>query len=323
MNKSPYRIVNFPDNICLGEVQFLQRQDSSGDEENNVFGNAQGSIRVRENETLKLTVWEKESLPHLSKLRPDDLQEIEILLGVGRSSRSQKPTIRNDDLSHLVGLPDLTKLTIGTTGGVTESGRWRFYESGFTDQCLAHIGKLTRLTYLELNLDASQITNEGFKYLSALRKLEALTIYPSARMSEGGLMYLQPLQNPKRLALPTVPVAHPSVTYLNKMSRLEYLVLDFRIATDDGLQHLTGLRNLKVLELDKSSLSDKGMRHMPAFKKLERLGITRTNVTVRGLIYLQQLKELKHLSLGRTLLDTSQIDALKLAHPALELDFYM
>ena len=74
MNKSPYRIVNFPDNICLCEVQFLQRQDSSSDEENNVFGNAQGSIRVRENETLKLTVWEKESLPHLSKLRPDDLQ---------------------------------------------------------------------------------------------------------------------------------------------------------------------------------------------------------------------------------------------------------
>jgi len=131
--------------------------------------------------------------------------------------------IKNDDLVHLKGVPDLKRLElIGT---------------GVTDDGLAHIKGLTKLESLDLGY--AKVTDAGLAHLKELKELKHLTLSGSS--------------------LAKVAIKGEGLAHLKGLSKLEFLDLDFTELTDEGLAHLKDLKELKKLSLSSTKVTDTGV----------------------------------------------------------------
>ncbi len=90
------------------------------------------------------------------------------------------------------------------------------------------------------------------------------------------------------------------LTQVEKLSRLECLLLARSAVTDEGLAHLEGLTALQWLSLDDTKVSDAGLVHLKDLRQLQTLYLGLTNVTDAGLPHLKRLRGLKTLSLRLT-----------------------
>ncbi len=304
---NPYRIVSFPDDACVGEVEFIDTRADSTDDAPTVTGSAKGAVRVYDNEILKLTIWEAAALPHLANLGGDDLQWLEIVLN---AHPSQTVNVTDVDLQYLSHLSGLTHLKITA------------YEStGLTDKCVRCIRELTNL--IHLSLETGHVTDDSLRYLAPLAQLESLNLWPSPSFRGDGIEHIQHLTNLRRVRLSSTPVARAGVRYLANLQRLEEIEVDFQEGgTDQAVSQITTLKSLKRLDLSWTPLSDDGMRHVSALSNLRSLHIHQTNISEHGLIYLHHLRNLENLFLDEEFKHYPQIATLRTTLPNLMIHYY-
>jgi F-box/leucine-rich repeat protein 14 len=109
---------------------------------------------------------------------------------------------------------------------LTELETLSLYGRGIGDEGLAHLAPLTRMKYLTLG-GGIELTDEGLRYLSRMRRLDSLHILES-RISERGLAFLYPLKTIHILRIDTtVPIGPQALARLRmELPHLQSLRID-------------------------------------------------------------------------------------------------
>src|SRR5207249_6879954 len=119
------------------------------------------------------------------------------------------------------------------------------------------------------HLDTSKITDEGFRHLARLTKLEHLVLVGHA-FSDRGLAVVKGMK-------------HLTWLCVGGTKRIESFI------TDDGLAVVADLKDLENVNLAYSKVTDQGLKHLAGLKKLKILDLEGCNVTDEGLAQLSGL----------------------------------
>jgi hypothetical protein len=114
------------------------------------------------------------------------------------------------------------------------------------------------------------------------------------------LELLQRVPRLQRLVLIDTDVSDAGLAAIGELQGLEQLLLLGADITDDGLAHVARLANLRILRLDNTQISDEGLKHLARLQYLERLDLVGTRVTDNGLQQLTRLRRLQRLYLNDT-----------------------
>jgi hypothetical protein len=158
------------------------------------------------------------------------------------------------------------------------------------DRDLAALLGLTNLRVL--NLDDSEVTDEGMKVIGGLDSLVSLSL-TGTQVTDAGLAHLKGLTRLEFLRLDRLPITDAGLANLAGLPRLRELSLYKTSINDDGLAHLKGLPSLEILSLDETAIGDEGLRHLKQCSNLKNLKLWSTGVTPAGIEELR--KALPHL----------------------------
>jgi hypothetical protein len=149
------------------------------------------------------------------------------------------------------------------SNSVSNSYYWnRFSREGtdieVTDEMLAHLKRLPRLTRLFIH---STTPDAGLETIGAFSQLERLNYLA---VTDAGVAHVVRLANLKHLSL-NGPLSDRAVAELARLKRLEVLYLSSDEITDAGLVHLEHLPALKTFKLEsfmKSGVTTEGMARL-------------------------------------------------------------
>jgi internalin A len=236
-------------------------------------------------------------------------------------------------LKHMQGMKKLRVLSIGST----KAGQ------GLTDEGLASLQhhpllRKLRITHPgEFIMREAQFGAKGLATLSALKELEALTLYGCPALESNGLAgvkdlqrlreleiiasrqqltaastaHLTGLQGLRRLRLDNV--ADEALLHVARIPNLEELDLTSATFRAKGLAHLAGMKSLVTLNLGYTRTTDEGLAHLKGITGLRKLYLFNTQVTDPGLSHLEGLKNLKELFLGGSKVTKSGVETLRKA----------
>jgi len=165
------------------------------------------------------------------------------------------------------------------------------------DRCMAHIGSLTGLKVLDLNM--TDITARGMKHIEKLKSLERLTL--PMPTNNAGLAHVAKLESLKALYFKQNKVTNAGLAHLEKLKSLEELELGGEKISDKGLIHLAELPRLRYLMLWGENFSDAGMAHLkniPSLRILHAGGLRQ--LTDAALPHLSEIPNLEGLCLHWT-----------------------
>lgn len=128
-----------------------------------------------------------------------------------------------------------------------------------SDDGLKHLAGMTSLT--KLRLSNTQIKGEGLKHLAGLMQLPNLTL-SHTQVGDEGLKHLAGLTNLGWLDLSHTQVSDEGLTHLTGMTHLTWLLLENTQVSDEGLKHLAGLTTLTYLHLHDTQVSDAGVERL-------------------------------------------------------------
>ncbi|MBT6498245.1 MAG: SUMF1/EgtB/PvdO family nonheme iron enzyme, partial [Planctomycetaceae bacterium] len=166
-----------------------------------------------------------------------------------------------------------------------EGLRWPSLQEA--DQELAHIGKLTSLTQLDLGL--SDVSAAGLKHLAPLSQLEILMLGHCIRLSDEALASLATLEQLRNLHLNSVPITDDGLSHLARRNSLRVLYLEgCKKISGQGMEHLSALPALRFLHVGNTAIDDAALLHLKRMKSLRILNIVGTNVSAAGAAQLQQ-----------------------------------
>ena len=114
----------------------------------------------------------------------------------------------------------------------------------------------------------------------------------------------------RRMNLMGIAVKDDALVQVERMSRLESLLLQFTSISDGGLAHMRNLTNIKTL-LIAGGISDAGLVHLKELTKLSDLTLQRTQISDAGLAHLSGLASLSELSLSDNKLSDAGLVHLK------------
>ena len=125
---------------------------------------------------------------------------------------------------------------------------------------------------------------ERFQGLSGLRNLDL----NGTQITNDGLAHLKGLIELRRLSVDATEVTNDGLKHLQGMTQLTQLELSSTKVTGTGLVHLKGLRQLSVLHLNYTQVTDDDVEHLLVFDKLTFLSLLRTKVTAQGVAQLKK-----------------------------------
>jgi protocatechuate 3,4-dioxygenase beta subunit len=295
-NKGQLRTIHFPTDASLGQLK-IRKRGSQRWQDWEDWGPAKGDVFVPEVKELRLSIYEAfESLPCLSSLGPDDLQELYI------NSRD----MADDDLVHIRDLAGLKSLHLsGTCEGPCP----------FTGEGLLNLQGMTKLR--SLMLDFTSITDDSLVYLKSLKSLKKLSFWRNRNLTGEGLVHLKDLPL-RELAFYIMPIEDDAMLYIKQLKSLEILSLQSTNVTDAGLAHLECLPRLKKLVLPKQ-IGDAGLNYLKGLTSLEELVIYSKSITDAGLAHLKNLPSLKSLKLFSPLVTSTGVKQLTKHQPELDI----
>ena len=186
-----------------------------------------------------------------------------------------------NQLKNLRGLSRIKKFNFGKFSPVTNSG-------------LAAIAEMKSLEWIRF-WGCSNLTDEGWKHLSALTNLNWLNIgytgfSGSPKTTGSGLKYLRGLKNLRTLILGAIgSMEGRHLENLVGMDDLERLDLAHSVMIDDAaLDHIKQLKGLKELALQDTRVSDVGLLKLKEMRHLESVRVRDTKVTDAGVAELQK-----------------------------------
>src|SRR5690606_202889 len=118
---------------------------------------------------------------------------------------------------------------------------------------------------VSVNLDYTQVSNEGLAQLEKLPNLRALSLRRCPNIDDAGLVHLTKLPKLERLSVlyNSNSITDASMEHVGQIQTLR--LLDLRGCTqisDAGLEHLKGLTNLVDLKLLTGEVSNEGVAHL-------------------------------------------------------------
>jgi len=149
----------------------------------------------------------------------------------------------------------------------------------------------------QLFLTDCEIGDEHLAHLAPLQKLTELGLHNN-KLTDAGLAHLAGLTQLKTASLTKNQIGGAGLANLNGMTGLKQLFLQDNPITDEGLVHLGKIESLEMLVLAGTQITDDGLKHLAGLKNLKYLGLTRTKIT------------------------RPAIDALQLALPQCELEWF-
>ncbi len=99
---------------------------------------------------------------------------------------------------------------------------------------------------------------------------------------------------------PRREMTEASLVYIEALTRIEVLNLDYTGLTDTGLARLTGLKQVKTLHLCDTRITDAGLIYLRRFPHLRRLILGSSEITDTALAHIARLTELEGLFLNGT-----------------------
>ena len=188
--------------------------------------------------------------PRFAQLTLDDLKSMDqIQLGGHRATDGKHVFINPGDFRYLRALPALEKVNLVEVDGLTE-------------EALAHLGKITSLTYLDCG--DGTVTDAAVVHLTKLKKLTFL-----------GLAWTK--------------VGDGAMPLVARLPSLEILRLGGTKVSDAGIAHLRRLRTLKELHLQNCPVTDRGLLQLRANKALKIVNVgKKTKVTEQGIAQLKR-----------------------------------
>ncbi|MEC7839317.1 MAG: hypothetical protein VX777_04680 [Chlamydiota bacterium] len=160
-----------------------------------------------------------------------------------------------------------------------------------------------RKTTLDLT-ECSKLEDEDIKVITEkLPHLEILKLN-AFELTETSFMYLSELKNLKKLYIfQCDSITDSAIKHLSKLKKLEVLDLstgDNKSITDTGIEHLKNLKKLRSLNLfGLAKITDKSIENLSSITSLEKINLTWCyGITAAGLNHLTKLKNLKKLFLG-------------------------
>lgn len=233
-------------------------------------------------------------------------------------SRSSSP-LTDKSLSYIGTLGNLEELHIGGTG--------------FSDEGMKHIAKLTKLKNLSI-FTANELTNKGLAELAGLKSLTKFNLGSRTKVSISGLKSLNNFRKLNRLSLHDIRqdvsimdisslteledltiVLHKERkdkilvsdlyknedwTCLSNLTKLKRLQITGVGIDNEGLKHLSDLTNLEFLNIfckGESKINDQALKYLTDLHKLNRLYIKDGHFTDKALDYLVDLPSLSWLEL--------------------------
>ena len=176
--------------------------------------------------------------------------------------------------------------------------RMQFNGRRMSNDVLAQL--TTRMPQLvELDLNQSQVTDEGLRHLANLPKLGDLQLQRT-HIGDDGMARLVRVKQLQSIDLERTRVGDAGMAYLAKIAQLEELKLGHTEVTDVGMRHIGRLTNLKILDLRETSVGNQGLCHLARLKNLEVLDLRATNVSDAGLVHLAEMQNLHTLHLAHT-----------------------
>ena len=146
--------------------------------------------------------------------------------------------------------------------------RCRAGPNPITDACLEQIAKLPRLRVL--NLEGSEVSDDGLKLLKGLRGLRKLNLWQT-RITDTGLRELQGLTKLRELNLQETRIADAGLRELQTLSELQELNVERTGITDRGLKYLGRIARLDELDLGCTNVTDTGLETLAQFRGLRSL----------------------------------------------------
>jgi hypothetical protein len=169
----------------------------------------------------------------------------------------------------------------------------------------------TLLDTCRIDLQGTQVTDQGIAPLAALQRLQSLNLAATG-VTNTGLRHVA-TSRIRQLNLSGTFVNDQGIVFLNRCSSLEVLVLGITydshggaarnrisipaiVISDAGFAKLN-CPSLRVLNLRGAPITDAGLLNLTRFPRLEELNLVRTGVTDKGLLNLRGLLQLKTLHL--------------------------
>ena len=205
---------------------------------------------------------------------------------------SFKWSSNNTDVAKAIGsLHDLRELDCGP--------------SNLSDRELQFFSTLSRLRHL--NLSGTQVTGEGFKYLSGMTDLRELHCAPKEQ-ADLAMKHIAALRTLERLGLCHSLVTDAGIAHIGRLTRMRELDLgQCPRLTGKAMAHLTKLKGLKDLGIGHTAIDDEGCQYLAELPNLEKLFAAPSRVTDAGVVRLKTLKNLEVLCVGPGITDAGLV----------------
>lgn len=177
------------------------------------------------------------------------------------------------------------------------------------DQGVREISEIQSL--IGLSLPNSNITSAGARHISALKRLEHLSISDNP-IGDVGAEAISEISSLTRLELRGCGVGPRGAKALSKLVNLRSLILERNRISDDGLSSFRGFPRIEHLDLLGNQIGDVGAEvfSLDVFPRLHSLNLPNNNIGTRGSRAISVLPSLKTLSLSGNPVGDDGLEAL-------------
>lgn len=211
----------------------------------------------------------------------------------------------SSDLSLLVGLPSLRRLSLDLSSGDVENA-------------LTQVAKLNTLERLGLFHVAD--LDQQLKVLAAIPALKEITVQYSAPTATGSLEQLALLSQLASIELTNAGSLSSQLPALAGLPHLRRLSVAGRIVTDGDLEAIGKLTHLEELTLLGTSVTDDGLAHLADLSQLRQLSVPGTTLTDDAVPHLQKLRGLQSLAAWGSFLTPMAATKLKQYFPDIRIN---
>jgi hypothetical protein len=138
-----------------------------------------------------------------------------------------------------------------------------------------------------LDLNLTNMTDEGLKELAGLKSLQALYL-AGTQVTDAGLKDLAARKSLLTLDVRWTKVTVAGLKELAGLTTLQRLYLNHCGVTDAGVKELTGLKSLQILNISASEVTDAGLKEVANLKSLQSLIMWGTKATPAGIAELRK-----------------------------------
>ncbi|MBP6747022.1 hypothetical protein KA344_17455 [bacterium] len=189
-------------------------------------------------------------------------------------------------------------------------------EDGLCDKAMKYVACLTGLK--KLNLDRSEVTDEGLSHAKSLVNLESMTLF-STLVKGKAFKDLTGLKKLHTINIPLNELTPDTYEYFSGYPKLTTLDVGRCHPNEQAIKCIAKCTNLTDLDISgNQTVNDRNIKYLTSLKQLKSLRLFGTNVSLNGLAQLKDLP-LKQIVLPEREYDSARLDAVRKVFPQAKL----